>query len=145
MTVGATGFTRLAGWFGVVGLALGVAAFFAVVTGGSSPGGGTYLLLFAAFSCGFVFLAGLIARHRGRWWTTKVTWVLLSGVALGVVGLLFQVWAFAHLGRWLVGLAVASVMLGVFLEGELPRKATFLILVTAWSGRDGGSSRSSAG
>ena len=132
MTTGATRFTRMAGWFGVVGLALGVAAFFAAVTGGGpSPGGGGYLLLLVAFGCGIVFLAGLIARHRGLWWTGAVTWVLLGGIAIGVVGFLGEAGAFAVLGTWLSGLAIASLLLGAFLAGELPRGALFLVLVTA--------------
>jgi len=141
MTTGATGFTRAAGWAGLLALLLMVDNIAAPSRAyGWGAGASMRAESMLALVCGVIFFIGLIARHRGLWWVTVAVWLLAPSAAIGLVFLLGGAGDDPIVGvaAWVMRLTLAGVMLGVFLAGELPRPATFLLLVTGALDREEG-------
>jgi hypothetical protein len=135
MTMGATGFTRLAGRAGVLATFFAVIFYFELLASdGWEPHAGTVLSAFALVACLLVFTVGLIARHRGLWWVRPVVYLFATSLALLLLGAMWS--PFAVLAFWIAGLTYGGVLLGVFLQGDLPRPAAFLVLLASMSDRD---------
>lgn len=137
---GATRFTRMTGAAGMIMALLGVTSFVEITLRDLHPAQlrdyQTYMLTSLAFFA--VFAVGLLVRHRGLWWARGAATIL----ALSVVVVL--IYATGDSGPTspdvVVAIRVATltlygVMLGVLVAGELPRPATFVVLLSQASNR----------
>lgn len=124
-------FTRRAGVAGLISSFLTVGGL-----GGSTD----ELLLVVALACFAFFFAGLVARHRALWWSRPAAVVLGLALALFLVSLTGDTRGAREVlvvAGWIGALTMGAVLLGVLLAGELPRPATFLVLVTQPLAREG--------
>ena len=142
MTTGATGFTRAAGLAGLLSVVLVVGGIATMFSDDPFDRGSQVLMLAAfilALVCGVIFSIGLIARHRGLWWVPVAVSLLVPSTTIWILSLgVGRENPISTVAAWVMGLTLTGVMLGVFLAGELPRRATFLMLVAGAFDREDG-------